>query len=313
MVLTFLLLVATSVQAHAEDTVNPAVFLKTDIYISDKVVTVGDIFENAGAHANHVLAPAPQADETMILGMSDLVRIKDAFELNWTPLNKFDKAVLQRAVSEIDKSDIARLVEQSILKDFKGKEVELEISTVLPRMVFQGRKDPLLHVTNQTWNPVDNSFNVSVKATGEHGTTKDIDVEGFVYQLTNIPVLDQNIRNGIIIREHNVKMLKLRQNSLNENVALSMNDLIGMTPRRMVQSDRPVRLADLEKPQIVEKGEIITLTLNEGPLSLTAKGRALDAGAKGDVIRVMNLSSKRTIEGLVSAPQRVEIAKNLTP
>jgi flagella basal body P-ring formation protein FlgA len=40
---------------------------------------------------------------------------------------------------------------------------------------------------------------------------------------------------------------------------------------------------------------------------LTVRGKALDAGAEGDVINVLNEQSKRTVQGVVVSPGRVMV------
>ena len=102
LLLSFALLLFATPRAMAA---SQTVVLKQNVYLSDNVVTVGDVFENAGTHADHVLAPAPAAGDTMVLGYGDLKRIADAFNYEWTASGA-DQITLQRAVSEIEKSDI---------------------------------------------------------------------------------------------------------------------------------------------------------------------------------------------------------------
>jgi flagellar basal body P-ring formation protein FlgA len=40
---------------------------------------------------------------------------------------------------------------------------------------------------------------------------------------------------------------------------------------------------------------------------ITARGRAIDDGAKGEVVRVQNTRSRKTIEATVAGPSRVTI------
>jgi flagella basal body P-ring formation protein FlgA len=41
---------------------------------------------------------------------------------------------------------------------------------------------------------------------------------------------------------------------------------------------------------------------------LTAAGKALDDGGRGELIRVVNIQSNRTIDATVAAPGQVELA-----
>ena len=41
---------------------------------------------------------------------------------------------------------------------------------------------------------------------------------------------------------------------------------------------------------------------------LTMRGKALEAGAEGDIINVLNVQSKRTVQATVTGPGRVTVA-----
>ncbi len=52
---------------------------------------------------------------------------------------------------------------------------------------------------------------------------------------------------------------------------------------------------------------MVTMTLETGQMQLTAQGRALDNGAAGDVVRIMNTSSNQVIEGVVQGLRTVSV------
>jgi flagella basal body P-ring formation protein FlgA len=43
-------------------------------------------------------------------------------------------------------------------------------------------------------------------------------------------------------------------------------------------------------------------------MALTALGRAIESGADGEVIQVMNVQSKKTVQALVVGPNLVQVA-----
>jgi flagella basal body P-ring formation protein FlgA len=58
---------------------------------------------------------------------------------------------------------------------------------------------------------------------------------------------------------------------------------------------------------MVKKGEMVTLTLRNSKLALTLQGKALQGGAEGDVVRVLNTASNQVVEGIVTGPQTVSV------
>jgi flagella basal body P-ring formation protein FlgA len=70
---------------------------------------------------------------------------------------------------------------------------------------------------------------------------------------------------------------------------------------------QPLRRGDLMKPEMVHRDDNITLVFEVPGILLTTRGKALESGAEGDVINVLNIQSKRTVQGIVSGQNRVTI------
>ena len=71
--------------------------------------------------------------------------------------------------------------------------------------------------------------------------------------------------------------------------------LVGMEARVALYAGRPVRPADVGFPAIVDRNEIIPLIYNAGGLYIATEGRALGRAGAGEIIRVMNLTSRTTV------------------
>jgi flagella basal body P-ring formation protein FlgA len=61
------------------------------------------------------------------------------------------------------------------------------------------------------------------------------------------------------------------------------------------------------KPEVVQRNDIVTIIYQAPGVVLTLRGQAQDAGAIGDSIGVLNIESKRVVQGVVSAPGRVTV------
>jgi flagellar basal body P-ring formation protein FlgA len=54
----------------------------------------------------------------------------------------------------------------------------------------------------------------------------------------------------------------------------------------------------------------VMLTVKSGGLTITAQGRALSDGRRGDIVRVVATPTNRTLDGAVEGPGAVRIAAN---
>lgn len=71
--------------------------------------------------------------------------------------------------------------------------------------------------------------------------------------------------------------------------------VIGMETRVALYAGRPIRPGDVIFPAVVERNQIIVLTYHNNGLAISTEGRALDRAGPGDLIRVMNLTSRTTV------------------
>jgi flagella basal body P-ring formation protein FlgA len=80
-----------------------------------------------------------------------------------------------------------------------------------------------------------------------------------------------------------------------------------MQARRQLRAGQAVKTADIVKPDFVQRDQSVTLTYEAPGIYLTMRGKALENGAEGDVVTVMNLQSKRTLSGTVTGRGQVSI------
>lgn len=85
--------------------------------------------------------------------------------------------------------------------------------------------------------------------------------------------------------------------------------IIGMEARVALYPNRPVTAADIGPPALIERNQIIGLRFRIGNLTITTEGRALDRGAAGELLRVMNLSSRETVTARVGADGMADVAQ----
>lgn len=87
----------------------------------------------------------------------------------------------------------------------------------------------------------------------------------------------------------------------------NLDDVVGLEARVAIYAGRPIRTGDIGPPAIVDRNDIVTLAYQHGSLVIRTEGRALGRGAVGDLVRVLNLSSHKTLSGLIKADGTIEV------
>jgi len=87
-------------------------------------------------------------------------------------------------------------------------------------------------------------------------------------------------------------------------------DVLGLEARVTLYPGRAVRAGDIGPPALVERNQLVTLVYAAGGLGITTEGRALARGGVGDVIQVMNLSSRSILAAQVAKDGTLRVGSN---
>ncbi|MFA5539025.1 MAG: flagellar basal body P-ring formation chaperone FlgA [Gemmobacter sp.] len=82
---------------------------------------------------------------------------------------------------------------------------------------------------------------------------------------------------------------------------------LGQEARVTLYAGRPIRPGDLGPPAMVERNQIVALSYRADGLFIDTEGRALARGGAGEVIRVMNLASRNTVNGRIMPDGRIMV------
>lgn len=76
---------------------------------------------------------------------------------------------------------------------------------------------------------------------------------------------------------------------------------VGMESRVALYAGRPIRVGDVGFPAVVERNQIIPLVFSSNGLKISTEGRSLARAGPGDIIRVMNLTSRSTVSAKIGS------------
>lgn len=83
--------------------------------------------------------------------------------------------------------------------------------------------------------------------------------------------------------------------------------VIGLAARRPLRAGAAVGGRDVSAPQVVKANETVTLTFESGGVSLALQAKALAGGAVGETINVQNVTSKKTVQAVVTGPGQAAV------
>jgi flagella basal body P-ring formation protein FlgA len=77
--------------------------------------------------------------------------------------------------------------------------------------------------------------------------------------------------------------------------------VVGMEARNAIFAGRPILSSDLGIPAVVERNQVVQLIFNRGGIVIKTDRRSLDRAGPGDLVRVMNLTSRTTVTARMDA------------
>ncbi len=83
--------------------------------------------------------------------------------------------------------------------------------------------------------------------------------------------------------------------------------IIGKELKRPMNEGEPFRFSDLKAPTLVKRGQVVTLLVSNGGLTIAASGRAMQDGSVGDFIKTQNVASRTIVEGIVGRDGTIKI------
>ncbi len=78
--------------------------------------------------------------------------------------------------------------------------------------------------------------------------------------------------------------------------------VIGLAAKRPLREGAAVSSRDVGAAQVIKAGDLITITYDDGGISLSLQGKAVASAATGDVFAVQNTLSKKIIQAVATGP-----------
>ncbi len=283
------------------------VVLKEHVVIKANVIRIGDLFSNAGEKATVPIAYAPAPGQRLVLDVNWLYRAASAYKLNWKPFTHNQHAVVVRDSITFKQDAIKARIREALMNQGINKADEIELGDRLYNIHAPNEFGTKLDVEEIAFDKKSGRFTATLSITSSKpGTIRRV-LGGWVRKMTSVPVLARRISTYDVIKQHDIKMVPVRSNRVQEETIVNAKYLIGKSPSRTLTPGAPLRRKDVRPPLLVTKGSLVTMILQGKFMRLTARGRALESGSKDDVIRIRNSKSNKKIEAVVIGPGKVSI------
>ncbi|MEO1151134.1 MAG: flagellar basal body P-ring formation chaperone FlgA [Pseudomonadota bacterium] len=167
------------------------------------------------------------------------------------------------------------------------------------------------HISAVRWSATTGRFVIRTQTgAGPYGPA--LTITGTAHKPVRVPVPRRDLPRGSIIGPDDIEWQMVPRGGAG-HTPLTEDLVIGLEARRLLVTGRALRATDLAKTVLVKRGTLVTMIYRNGPLTLRNRGKALESGGMGDAISLQNLSSDRTMTGVIAGRDRVEIIVTTGP
>lgn len=299
---------ASAQQAETTEEFRPV--LKAQTTVSGPTVLVGDLVENAGAIAKVPIFRAPDlgfTGQVPAQAVAEAVRNRALVDIDMAGLSEVS---VTRAARAIPAKDITDTIVRALAVQYNLGNPS-DITVTFDRDIQTMYVEP-----NALGQPRVGRINLDrggrFEATLEipTGTTSQglLRLAGRAQVTAEVVTVARMVERGVVLKESDVIVERRPRAEVGRDALTDRGLAVGLSLRIGVQPGHILRAADLVKPNTVQRNEIVTMIYEVPGVTLAVRGKAMEGGAEGDVISVLNEQSKRTLQGVIAGPGRVVIS-----
>jgi flagella basal body P-ring formation protein FlgA len=277
--------------------------------VEDHVVRLGDLFEEAGPRAGAALGPAPAPGTRQVVEAAQLAAIARRYGLDWRPTGGAERVVIERPGRALPREEVLLALRTALRPQGLEEEMELEPIGFTAPMVPEGAFVSLA-VEGAVLDAAGQRFAATLAVLAEGQPTQRLRIAGRVVTTLPVVVAVRRMGAGEVLGEADVRLIRVPASRLRPGAAQEVSQVLGQALRRPAMPDQALLLAELAPRPLVQRGQTVVMVFEMPGITLTARGRAMEAAPRGATVPVMNLESRAVVEAEVIGPGRVRVGGN---
>jgi flagella basal body P-ring formation protein FlgA len=291
------------------DGIKPPV-LHATVTVTSDVVRVGDLVDNAGTAAQIAVYRAPDLGTTGSVPTAQVLSVLRAHQVIGIDTKDIKQVTVTRRARNIDARDIQSAVAHALEHrgglgdadnltltfDRELSDLHLEASNI-------GALEPVAVRVDSRSGHFDVTFEIANDASSAPTLLR---YTGVAVETVAAAVLTRNVERTELLKSSDI-VVERRPKAEVGNDGAVRDQALGMQMRHSMRAGQALRVADLTKPDLVQRDQAVTLIYQTAGIYLTTRGKALESGTEGDVVSVLNPQSKRTVTGVVTGRGQVTI------
>ena len=287
--------------------------LKQRITVQSLNVRLSDIFTAVSIDTDKDVFAAPMPGETLMVSTTEMWKLAQVNGIKWDKPSVNKRIRILREGQSVDLKILKTLLSDEIRIHGVHDDMQVSIFGLTNNLYLpRNSNENEIEISSLTVNSNKDRYRATLLWPLGDGSYKELALNGSIELVRLLPVLNRTLLPGEVVSKSDVQWINVPIKKITANTIQSVENFVGYTPRRAIAANRMLRNSDLEAVKYVKKGNQVTITYISGPLLMKTVGKALQHGAIGDPVRILNMRSNKTIIAQVTGPDQVEITHHST-
>ncbi len=212
-------------------------------------------------------------------------------------------------IYSISYADVEKQISYLLAQAGAGDIIQATIIGKKSNDILLQNKEPLaIDIADLEYNTQSNKWHAMLYPTVNNRALAPIKLNGIYTELVAVPVAKTRLRNSDIITAEDIEIKNIAAHRISKDTIINPELLIGKSPVRSISAGRAIRNAEITAPNVIHKGDRVTMQYHSSGIDITTIGEALESGASGDIIRVRNSDSNNVIHAAILSAGIVTVA-----
>lgn len=305
-------MLAVAVSFFGSTTQGTAASLRSKVELRGETVRLSDLFANLQPGQDCEIGPAPAPGQHIVVPPPQLAAIASEFGVDWQSGPSYQAVTLARLARVVSREEILAVLRPALMAAGApaGSEVSLAAFTS-PQLPVEVTSPATIQTLD--YDPQNDRFSALVLFGGSGVDAATLRVVGRAEQLATVVTLSRAVKAGEVLSATDLQVVRLPVRTIRGTPIVSPDEAIGLSLLHSIGPGGPLLREMLAQPMLVERGRSVVLKLESLGMSLTAAGTALEPGAAGDRIHVVNSFSHAVLIGQVMRDAEIQVEPGSGP
>jgi flagella basal body P-ring formation protein FlgA len=283
--------------------------LRAEATVTGDLVHIGDLVKNAGKVAGVAIFRSPDLGTRGAVSADRVIDALQPYGLEGVDSHGLNEVVVSRASRPIAEPEITAAITKALAGHFglgDASNIVISFDRPLRTLQVEPTASGEIQIVSLGYDPRSTRFDVTIDLPSSAVLHRQsVRFIGTAIETVAAVAVAHPVERGEVLKASD--LVTMRRPKTGDVSIAAIADAIGLAARHALRPDQPLHAADLMKPELVQRNDTVTIVYEAPGLMLTLRGQAQDSGGLGDSIGVLNVETKRKVQGVISGPGRVTV------